>query len=204
MLGIERRRWVRNGLFAPYHDQEIDPEPLGGTWDEVQEYVAGIDPVNTIRGVFFVGPPGVGKTLLAHWILANVLVHDVPDLRVYAETAVGFMEIIQEGMSTEKLALVSDTAKARWEAASRRMERVRKSKWVLLDDLGTEHETDWSRNRLSMLIRDRGNKGRPTIITTNRSADEFASTYGEATYSYIHQSCVVVSVEGEDQRLAKR
>lgn len=57
-------------------------------------------------------------------------------------------------------------------AYDERFDQVRRSKLLILDDLGTENATPWAREKLYQIINHRYNYALPTVITSNREPKE--------------------------------
>lgn len=71
---------------------------------------------------------------------------------------------------------------------------------LVLDDLGREKVTDWASERLYVLVNERYNRRRPTIVTTNYSPDELASRGYDALISRLVEGAAVVLLTAADYR----
>lgn len=191
-------RWKSCGLFVPYYDVRWDEKRSdSGAFAAVVDYMRSLSVTKTYKGLFLYGPPGTGKTLLAHMVLDWVLAKRHPEARIRAITAVEYMRLVQTEITTSSM---GTGAASEWVAAHETLEEYDTARWLLVDDMATEHPTEWSRNRLNLLIRSRGNKGYPTIMTSNMNLDDFADHYGKPTESYLHQTCEIIEVHGDDER----
>lgn len=138
-------------------------------------------------GLVLVGNCGVGKTHLAVGIMKevarisgkNVLFFFVPD----------FLDDIRR--SYEKLE-EEDLVKP-----------ARETFFIVLDDLGTEKITEWSREKILQIINYRVNHMLPFIITTNYSGEVFKERVGERAYSRIMGCCEVLLLHGKDRRISR-
>lgn len=72
---------------------------------------------------------------------------------------------------------------------------------LVLDDLGTEHITDWSTQIIHDIVDIRYRIKKHTIITTNLSLEEVKEEYGERMFSRIYEMCQGVKFTGKDYRL---
>lgn len=79
-------------------------------------------------------------------------------------------------------------------------ERAESVDMLLLDDLGKEHDTEWSQRMLENLMRVRVSHRRSTIITTNTLTDELVKVYRISFMEILKEACVPVHVEGESHR----
>ncbi len=80
---------------------------------------------------------------------------------------------------------------------------IAESELLVLDDLGKERGTDWSRSTLGAVINERYNRSRPTVITSNYSAS-LAEHVGARIDSRISEMCVEVRLAAEDYRKRDR
>jgi DNA replication protein DnaC len=66
---------------------------------------------------------------------------------------------------------------------------------VVVDDLGAENATAWSRERIYSLINHRCQNGLYTLVTTNLAPGEIRAKLGRATASRIAMLCANVPFE---------
>lgn len=71
---------------------------------------------------------------------------------------------------------------------------------LILDDLGGEKPTDWTAERLYMLINRRWLDDKPSIITTNLGPDQLREQIGERTYDRLRDGALGVRLSGESHR----
>lgn len=83
-------------------------------------------------------------------------------------------------------------------------DQARKVYALAIDDLGREYADMHGRwaSELDLLIDDRHEMRRPTVITSNISLEEFKERYGERIADRIRQAGLVVSCAGESLRRA--
>jgi DNA replication protein DnaC len=63
---------------------------------------------------------------------------------------------------------------------------------VILDDLGKEHRGNgWATGSVEAFLRHRYDRGRPTFLTTNLTADGLSARYGEPMASFVNEACFV-------------
>lgn len=73
----------------------------------------------------------------------------------------------------------------------------------MLDDFGAEHDTDWVREQLLLIIDARYAEGKPMVITSNLTMEEFEAEGGIASQricSRLAGSCEVFLLDGADRR----
>lgn len=71
---------------------------------------------------------------------------------------------------------------------------------LILDDLGGEKPTDWTAERLYMVVNRRWLDQRPTIATTNLTPDQLRDSIGERTYDRLRDGALGVLLSGESHR----
>ena len=81
---------------------------------------------------------------------------------------------------------------------------------VILDDLGAERCTEWTRDYLATIIENRYDHGKATIVTTNYAPSKLAVrlgyddvTIGERLVSRLIENAVVVPFKGADRRVQR-
>lgn len=94
------------------------------------------------------------------------------------------------------------------------LERLSAARRLIIDDLGSERPTDWTAERLGVLINRRWLEERPTIATSNLPATRKSApdgydgatleeVLGERTFSRLVGGAVVLELGGEDRRRRK-
>lgn len=72
---------------------------------------------------------------------------------------------------------------------------------LFLDDFDKVYPTDWSCERLWLILDARMVKGVPTCITSNLNIDGIDTKYGDAIASRLANNCRLIELDGEDQRV---
>lgn len=105
--------------------------------------------------------------------------------------------------------------RSQWTSTVKLMERLRPSaddpvtidRWaktdvLLLDDMGGEKPSDWVAERLFILMDERWQWKRPTIVTSNLTPTQLRETLGDRTYSRLQDDAIAVTLTGSDRRRA--
>lgn len=149
-------------------------------------------------GVFLYGVRGTGKTKLAA-IIANeraraghpVLFASVPDL-----------------MADIRASFASG-------GTSERVQAVKETPFLVLDDLGAEKMTEWVGEQLFCIVNHRYNEKLPTVVTSNYSPTQVIAhmatvdgrgnviddMQGQRIMSRIYEMCERVEIRGKDYRM---
>ncbi len=134
-------------------------------------------------GLLFWGNTGTGKSFAAHCI-ANALIDREIFVCLYSAS-----ELIQ----------CMGDRDARTETVS----RLRTAPLVIVDDIGAERATEFSREQLCAAIDIRAETGKPLIVTTNYTLDEMKLSQDSAQqriFDRLLSLCVPVAVIGESRR----
>lgn len=71
---------------------------------------------------------------------------------------------------------------------------------LVLDDLGQEQQTDWSREQMYRLAHARSHNGLPTVITSNLSGDQIKHQYEPRTVQRLFGGAALIQIPGESRR----
>ena len=142
------------------------------------------DPV----GLAFMGPSGTGKSHLA-WAIVNRGIEDARAARTDNWLQFPFYANVSEFLHSVRKNNFDLPA---W---------VDHAPVFILDDLGVENITDWSREILFRFLERRIAYGGRLIITTNLTLNEMKERLHERITSRILELCVPVKIEGDDVRV---
>lgn len=85
------------------------------------------------------------------------------------------------------------------------MESAQRPHLLLIDDLGTQKNSEWVHERLYLLIDDRYRHELATIVTTNHvSLESLSLSLGERATSRLLEQCETFAVSGADLRTRRR
>lgn len=129
-------------------------------------------------GFLFYGTPGNGKTFLSNCI-ANRLLNNM-----YPVICVSINALLERIRKTY----------SKWgqEGEDTILNALSIADLLIIDDLGTEQDTEWSRSRIYNIIDNRYRNGLPLIISTNKSLDQLKKMYHERTIDRLLEICTPV------------
>lgn len=131
--------------------------------------------------VTLMGNAGCGKSFMAVHILAKLSRSDGPRSFFYDATVV--WQEIKDEFGTDRSGVT--------------MDRMRTADILLLDDVGADRVTDFQSEQLSIVLTDRYNHVRPTILTTN--APNLGAFLSPRLVSRLSDG-IVVRLSGNDRR----
>ena len=148
---------------------------------------------NKKEGLLLSGPAGTGKTHLAVAILDYIvrLKQRLIKKEIIFTTVPDMVEKVRKKMFINPKAPDKEVYK----------ESLLECDLLVLDDLGAESMTDWTRDLVHQIIDFRYQGKTPTVITTNLTLGRIKELYGERVYSRIYEMCHGVELSGSDYRI---
>lgn len=144
---------------------------------------------NPLPHLFLHGIPGNGKSFMAVSLLRELVVNR--GLKVHMYCMVNLLNKLK----------ISYSSTSRRNAPATMMELVENIDVLCLDDVGTEHLTDWSEEVIYLLVNKMYDRKKPIITTSNFTPTELAERMNMRIVSRIVNNGYVVKVKGRDRRL---
>lgn len=142
-------------------------------------------------GFMLWGNPGNGKTYIASCIANRLLSQMVP---VIAISSIGILSRIKQTYNSFGK-----------EGEVQVIGMLKNASLLILDDLGAENDTQWSREKLYEIVDSRYRQAKPMIVTTNLTPDQLKRklTSGDGvtrTYDRLIEMCTPVELKGPSRR----
>ncbi len=148
------------------------------------------------KGLFLLGPPGVGKTHLAVAVLKSVI--ETKGARGIFYDTRELLRVIRSTYAADPLSRLTESDVLR---------PVVDADLLVLDDLGAEKTSEWVEETLNYIVNSRYSERRLTLFTSNYDIGEDATDpdslqvrVGFRMYSRLHEMCEFLYVEGADYR----
>lgn len=140
-------------------------------------------------GMLIYGEPGNGKTYVSAAIANKLLDDMVPVICVSINSL---------------LSRIKETFNS-WgkEAEDTILKSLSNADLLVIDDLGTEQQTEWSKSKIYNIIDSRYRNGLPLIISTNVSLVDLENKYDKRTYDRLLEMCTPIINEGTSIRRRK-
>ena len=129
-------------------------------------------------GLFIYGKPGNGKTYSVSCIANALLGKGVPVI------CVGINQLLSR--------IKESYNKYGHEAESDILKALANADLLIIDDLGTEQENEWSQSRIYSIIDARYRNELPLIVTTNIDIKELEKRYPTRTFDRLKEMCTPV------------
>lgn len=164
-----------------WEDYEVHDQML---WLQLAKYLGDAERyISRGVGLFFSGSYGTGKTMLANLILKEFVKRGYS---CFATTFANAIQMFAAGFSDKgEMAYFQN--------------KVINSRVLLVDDLGRELKSKLSGSTLDLVLRQRVQEGRPTMLTTNLSQSDMDS-YDSAVLSLLKENSVCYEFIGDDYR----
>jgi DNA replication protein DnaC len=158
----------------------------------VADLTADQDPAGVVSGwwesghatlFLYAEEPGVGKT--------------------HAAFAVG-AQAVEAGATVEAWTTITLLSAMRPDGDPDALPHAMAADLLVLDDLGRESDSEWTRQQLHSILDARLANGRRTVVTTNLRDEQMESRYGAPLVDRLVDDAVIVEVRGESRRRPAR
>ncbi|MBR3518139.1 MAG: ATP-binding protein [Lachnospiraceae bacterium] len=142
------------------------------------------------RNMVFYGTVGTGKSFLSGCIAKELL--DRGTSILYFSAIQLFQSLLNASYSSDKTELnhLYDTLFA--------------SDLLIIDDLGSEHITDYTRSQLFQILNERSLRKKPFLLSTNHDLQELREEYSDRIFSRLVDNSYICHLTGQDIRMKKK
>lgn len=154
-------------------------DTLSKAWNFIEEYQSSSE------NLLFFGGPGTGKTFLSHCIAKELLDR-------------GWFVVYK---TSEEL--VSDLKRIRFETAPELEDILLNCDLLIIDDLGSEQITDFSKTELFTFLNKKLLKGSKMLVSTNCGLESLSQLYSERISSRLLGEFTLCKFYGNDIRISK-
>lgn len=180
-------RRYRDVAFERPPVTEIEPRRVV---EEVRSFANRIDDhLDAGRGLWFLGPPGTGKTTLA-MLVAQAALKAGRSVAIYS-----LPRLLNEIRDTHR------TERSHVDL----LDRLTRVDLLHIDDVGAERTTDWVLEELYSIVNGRYEDQRSMVITTNlMNRDKLCEQITARTVSRLTEMCDELPLLGHDHRMDLR
>lgn len=142
------------------------------------------------RNLIFYGTTGTGKSFLSGCVAKELLDRGIPIF--YSSAVQLFQSLLNASYSNDRSDL------------TRLYDTLFTSELLIIDDLGSEHVTDYIRAQLFQIVNERALRQKPFLVSTNLDLEKLRETYSERVFSRLVDNSMIYHLTGPDIRLKKK
>lgn len=185
-----KQKLTNAGIPEKYWDVDLDHMIVTRHNRNVINFCKGYSPINSEgKGIYFYGPCGTGKTHMAIAIMKNL----IGKYTILFTTTPSLLLNIRSTFN-------DDNKNA---TEQKEINKYASCKFLVIDDLGVEKRSEFSRQIIGQIIHERDSHNRPMIITSNMSMQQVATDIDKRMASRLSGICYIWRLDGKDFRMNK-
>ncbi len=175
-------------LSRHYYTTEESLEHFNNAVDNCKSFIEHFGEEH--RNIIFYGNVGTGKSFLSGCIAKELL--DRGTSILYFSAVQLFQSLLNASYNTDKSEL------------NHLYDTLYSSDLLIIDDLGSEHITDYSRSQLFQILNERALRRKPFLLSTNFDLQKLREEYSERIFSRLIDSSYLCRLTGPDIRMKKK
>ena len=210
--GLKKRQFSYYINYRSFKPQKGQEQAFYAITDFTENYLLKKKP----NGLLLVGGVGSGKTFMVSSVVNNIIDDISGDEILSSKTHtdyylkqmsynfnwfinhIDYVCFISVTEFFEKLKVL--IAKEETWLYDEMITHLKKVELLVLDDLGAEKSSEWTKSVLFEIVDYRYNEMLPMLITTNCPPKELKEKIGDRNYDRIREMCALVSVTAKSQR----
>ncbi|MCH5184031.1 MAG: ATP-binding protein [Oscillospiraceae bacterium] len=172
-------------------------------WQVCKDFIERFRANRKTAGIYFIGGVGSGKTFLAAAVAGQVMDEwHIPawEAERVADGNPPRYAPVKFAGTVELLERLKRSYTGKDEGEKDLLESLKRAPLLILDDLGAEKVTEWSRERLFEIIDYRYNEELPLLVTTNLKPEVLRAQLGERICDRLKEMCVFAPMSAVSQR----
>ncbi len=175
-------------LSTHYYTTEESLTQFNNAVDNCRQFIEQFG--KEFRNIIFYGNVGTGKSFLSGCIAKELL--DRGTSILYFSAAQLFQTLLNTSYNTDKTEL------------NHLYDTLFSCDLLIIDDLASEHITDYTRSQLFQILNERALRQKPFVLSTNYDLQQLRENYSERIFSRLIDNSYICHLTGPDIRMKKK
>lgn len=131
-----------------------------------------------------------------------LLLGDVGAGKTHAAAAMAYVQHVEHGQTLifRSAPMLLDAMRPGRDDADQALQQAVDVDLLVIDDLGSERATEWTAERLHLIVDERDRECRPIIATSNLAPDRLHAHVGDRVWSRLYGDAIREQIAGDDRR----